>query len=183
VRQAREVWSRLDIVVISAGIEGVAAPLHEWSEVDFDDVIAVNLRGAFLVMKHTIPWLLEGGGGSIVNVASAAGLVGAASLAGYCSSKGGVIQLARAAAIDYAARNIRVNSVCPGVVDTPMTRREFARRPQGQPGLSTAEKMDNLLNRACGPEEVAEAILFLCGARAPFVLGTELIIDGGKLTR
>lgn len=183
VRQAREQFKHLSAVVISAGTEGVDAPLHELPEEAFDRVIAINLRGAFLVMKYTIPWLLAGVGGTIVNVASAAGMVGAATMAGYCSSKGGVIELARVAAIDYATQGIRVNTVCPGNVNTPMMRRAFGKRPAGVAGLSTMEKMDNLVNRACEPEEVAEAILFLSSERAPFMMGTELVIDGGKLTR
>lgn len=183
VRQARAEFDQLNIVVISAGIGGIEAPLHEMPEEGFDEVIAVNLRGAFLVMKYTIPWLLGSGGGNVVNVASAAGLVGAATLGAYCASKGGVIQLARVAAIDYAMQGIRVNSICPGNVDTPMLRQDFAKRKAALGGLSTAEKMDNLVNRACDAHEVAEAILFLCGNRAPFILGSELVIDGGKLTR
>lgn len=183
IHWARHEYGQLDSVVISAGIAGPEAPLHELPDDGFDQVIAVNLRGAFLIMKHTIPWLLEGGGGNIVNVASAAGLVGAPTMAAYCASKGGVIQLARVAAIDYAMQGIRVNSICPGNVDTPMLRQDFAKRRAAQAGLSTAEKMDNLVNRAADAHEVAEAILFLCSDRAPFILGTELVIDGGKLTR
>lgn len=183
VNQARKAFNHLDSVVISAGIEGTSASLHEVSEADFDQVNAVNLRGTFLVMKYTIPWLLEGGGGNIVNVASAAGMVGAGTMAAYCSAKGGVIQLARVAAIDYAMQGIRVNSVCPGCVDTPMMRRSLAKPSTAVEGVSTLEQMDNLVNRACDPHEVAEAILLLSGDRAPFILGSELVIDGGKLTR
>ncbi len=183
VAQARQAFGRLDCVVNSAGIEGQDAPLHEIPEEAFDRVLAVNLRGPFLVMKYTIPWLLENGGGSVVNVSSAAGLVGAATMAAYCSSKGGLIQLGRVAAIDYALQGVRVNTVCPGVTDTPMMRRELARRPANVRGLSTLDNLDNLVQRVCDPVEVAEAILFLCGDRAPFVIGTEFVIDGGKLTR
>ncbi len=183
VVQARNQFKKLNIVVNSAGIEGVSAPLHELSVEDFDEVISVNLRGIFLVMKYTIPWLLESGGGSIVNVASAAGMVGAAMMSAYCSAKGGLIQLDRVAAIDYAVKGIRVNSICPGNVDTPMMRREFSTRPNGAPGLSTFEKMDNLVNYACDPIEIAETILFMSGDRAHFMIGTEVVVDGGKLTR
>jgi NAD(P)-dependent dehydrogenase (short-subunit alcohol dehydrogenase family) len=183
VEKAREDFVRLDCVVNSAGVEGQDALLHEMSEESFDHVVAVNLRGPFLVMKYTIPWLLACGGGSIVNVASAAGMVGATTMAAYCSSKGGLVQLSRVAAIDYAQQGIRVNTVCPGVVDTPMMRRELARRPANVRGLSTLENLDNLVGRVANASEVAEAILFLCGGRAPFIIGTELVIDGGKLTR
>jgi NAD(P)-dependent dehydrogenase (short-subunit alcohol dehydrogenase family) len=134
-------------------------------------------------MKYAIPWLLESGGGSIVNVASAAGLVGAATLAGYCSAKGGVIQLGRVAAIDYAQQGIRVNTVCPGLTDTPMLRRELARRPAGAAGLSSLGNLDNLVNRVCDPHEIAEGILFAASDRSSFMIGSELVIDGGKLTR
>jgi NAD(P)-dependent dehydrogenase (short-subunit alcohol dehydrogenase family) len=183
MRQARETFPRLNCLVNSAGVEGEDAPLHAMSEAAFDRVISVNLRGAFLLMKYAIPWILAGGGGSVVNVASAAGMVGAATMAAYCSSKGGLIELGRVAACDYAMQGLRVNTVCPGVTDTPMMRRELVRRPAGVGGLSTLDKIDNLINRACDAHEVAEAILFLSSDRAPFVLGTELVIDGGKLTR
>ena len=143
----------------------------------------MNLKGAFLLFKYVIPWLLESGGGTIVNVASAAGMVGAPFMAAYCSAKGGVIQLTRVAAIDYALKGIRVNSICPGVTDTPMLRREFARRPEGYAGLSTAAKLDNLVQRMADASEIAEAVLFLASDRSSFAVGTELVIDGGKLTR
>ena len=183
VQQARQAFPRLNCLVNSAGVEGEDAPLHKMSEAAFDRVVSVNLRGAFLLMKYAIPWILEGGGGSVVNVASAAGMVGAATMAAYCSSKGGLIELGRVAACDYAMQGLRVNTVCPGVTDTPMMRRELVRRPAGVGGLSTPDKIDNLINRSCDAHEVAEAILFLSSDRAPFVMGTELVIDGGKLTR
>jgi NAD(P)-dependent dehydrogenase (short-subunit alcohol dehydrogenase family) len=183
VRLARQTFTRIHCLVISSGISEQAAPIHQLPEEEFDRVIAVNLRGPFLIMKYIVPWLLESGGGSIVIVGSAAGMVGAPMLPAYCSSKGGVIQMARVAAIDYATAGIRVNSICPGAIDTPLFRWALEHRPRGVPGLSTADTVDNLVNRVGNPYEVAEAILFLCSDRAPFIIGSELVIDGGKLTR
>ena len=173
---AKKKFGRLDVLVCNAGIEGKNALLHEYSETEFDRVISVNLKGAFLTMKYAIPWMLAGGGGAIVVMASPLGMVVVPRFAPYTSSKGGVIQLSRAAAIDYAEMGIRVNCVCPGVVDTPMTQRDIELN-------GPVEKWDNLVNRMASVEEIAEAVLFLAGPRASFAYGSVLVVDGGKTIR
>lgn len=175
VRWARAAVPQLNLAVHSAGVEGKSAPLVEMSLHDFDTVIAINLRGTFLVMQGLLPWMLEAGGGAYVNVASPLGLVGAPGAAAYCASKGGVIQLTRVAAIEYSRRGVRVNCVCPGIADTPMTARDIA-------ASGPLERYDNLLQRMATPEEIAEAILFLTSPAASFIVGSALIVDGGKLT-
>jgi NAD(P)-dependent dehydrogenase (short-subunit alcohol dehydrogenase family) len=176
VRTAREQFEHLDILVCNAAIEGKQAMLHELSEEEFDEVISVNLRGTFLTMKHAIPWMLEKGGGTVVTVSSALGVVGAPQAAAYLASKGGIIQLTRAAAMDYSDLGLRINCVCPGIVDTPMTDRQLEIS-------GPLEKYDNLLNRMATPEEIAEAILFLASPQSSFVVGSVFIVDGGKTTR
>ncbi len=174
--RARGEFERLDVLVCNAGIEGKNCLLHEYNEADFDRVIAVNLKGPFLTMKHAIPWILEGGGGTIVVVASPLGMVVVPKFAAYTSSKGGVIQLSRAAAIDYAEMGIRVNCVCPGVVDTPMTQRDIDLN-------GPVERWDNLVNRMASAGEIADTILFLAGPRSTFAYGSVLVVDGGKTIR
>ena len=164
----------LDVLVNAAGIGSTTTapetPLDVW-----EDVFAVNARGTFLCCKHAIPGMAERGGGSIVNVASVAALVGLRNRAAYCASKGAVVALTRALAVDHVADGIRVNAVCPGTVDTPWVRRLVedagesldalrARQPIGRLGL---------------PEEIADAVAYLASDAAAFVTGTTLVIDGG----
>ncbi len=172
----RRQFERLDVLVCNAGIEGKNLLLHEYTEAEFDHVVSVNLKGAFLTMKYAIPWMLEGKGGSIVVVASPLGMVVVPKFAAYTSSKGGVIQLSKAAAIDYAEMGIRVNCVCPGVVDTPMTQRDIDLN-------GPVERWDNLVNRMASAGEIADAILFLAGPRSTFAYGSVLVVDGGKTIR
>jgi NAD(P)-dependent dehydrogenase (short-subunit alcohol dehydrogenase family) len=179
VRALRE-WAqaraaRLHVVVHSAGIEGPTLNLLDLPLEDFDEVVAVNLRGTFLVMQALLGWMATTGGGALVNVASPLGLVGAPGAAAYCASKGGVIQLTKVAAIEYSQRGLRVNCVCPGIVDTPMTARGLAE-------TGPLERYDNLLQRMASAEEIAETILFLASPAASFIVGSALIVDGGKLT-
>jgi NAD(P)-dependent dehydrogenase (short-subunit alcohol dehydrogenase family) len=176
IETAQKEFAKLDVLVCNAGIEGKNALLHEYSEDDFDRVIAVNLKGPFLTMKHAIPWMLASGGGTIVVVASPLGQVVVPEYAAYTSSKGGAIQLSRAAAIDYAAKGIRVNCVCPGVVDTPMTTRDIELH-------GPVDRWDNLVNRMASAEEIAESILFLASSRSSFAYGSVLVVDGGKTIR
>ena len=176
VLEAKRDFGKLDVLVCNAGIEGKNLLLHEYTEAEFDKVISVNLKGPFLTMKYAIPWMLEGGGGTIVVVASPLGMVVVPKFAAYTSSKGGVIQLSRAAAIDYAEMGIRVNCVCPGVVDTPMTQRDIDLN-------GPVERWDNLVNRMASAAEIADAILFLAGPRSSFAYGSVLVVDGGKTIR
>lgn len=126
-------------------------------------------------MKHEIPRMLERGGGAIINCASVAGLVGFRNLPAYCASKGGVVELSRATALEYAASGIGVNAVCPGVIRTPMVERIVAGDPQAEAQLTAMEP----IGRMGEPEEIAASVLWLCSDGASFVTGHALAVDGG----
>src|SRR2546427_1635190 len=173
-KQVAAAMPGLDVLVNVAGIGSTTTapetPLDVW-----EDVFAVNARGTFLCCKHAIPGMAERRRGSIVNIASVAALVGLPNPAAYCASKGAVVALTRAPAVDHVADGIRVNAVCPGTVDSPWVRRLVedagesldalrARQPMGRLGL---------------PEEIADAVAYLASDAAAFVTGTTLVIDGG----
>ena len=144
----------------------------------WDQVFAVNVRGAFLACKYTIPHMLATGGGVIVNIASVAGLVGIRNRAAYCASKGAIISLTRAVAVDHVQQNIRCNCICPGTVGSPWVGRLLAAAPD--PAAEEAALIARQPMRRLGtPEEVARAALYLASDDAAFVTGTALVIDGG----
>jgi NAD(P)-dependent dehydrogenase (short-subunit alcohol dehydrogenase family) len=179
---ADEIWETLQglhILVNAAGVI-LRATVVETDEAEWDHVLDVNLKGTFLMSKVALPWMAQSGGGSIVNISSGWGLVGGRKAAAYCASKGGVILLTKAMALDHASQNIRVNCVCPGDTDTPMLRDEA--RQMGQP-IETFLKdaADRPLGRLGTPEEVAQAVLFLAGESSNFITGTTLVVDGGGL--
>ncbi|HEX9638493.1 MAG TPA: SDR family NAD(P)-dependent oxidoreductase [Acidobacteriota bacterium] len=179
VRAAAASWGRLDILVNSAGIIRRATVL-ETSETEWDQVMAVNLKSIFLLSKQSIPVMVAGGGGSIVNVASGWGLAGGPRAAAYCASKGAVVQLTKAMAIDHGPDRIRVNCVCPGDTDTPMLRAEAAQL--GEPiERFLGAAAERPLRRIGRPEEIARAALFLASDAASFVTGAALVVDGGGL--
>jgi NAD(P)-dependent dehydrogenase (short-subunit alcohol dehydrogenase family) len=159
----------------NAGIEGEAAKIADLTEEGFDRVIAVNLRGVYLGMKYTLPHMVAGGGGSIVNTASIAGMVGVRGSAGYCAAKAGVIALTRVAALEYARHNVRVNCICPGAIDTPMVE-----RITGEGGMDPkALRRVSILGRVGRPEEIARMALFLASDESSFATGAPFIVDGG----
>lgn len=164
----------VDVLVNVAGIGSTTnapdTPLDVW-----EDVFAVNARGTFLCCKHAIPSMIERGGGSIVNVASVAALVGLRNRAAYCASKGAVVALTRALAVDHVGDGIRVNAVCPGTVDSPWVRRLVEEAGESLDELRARQP----LGRLGMPEEIAEAIAYLASDAAAFVTGTVLVIDGG----
>jgi meso-butanediol dehydrogenase / (S,S)-butanediol dehydrogenase / diacetyl reductase len=164
----------VDILVNVAGIGSTTnAPdttLEAWEQ-----VFAVNARGTFLTCKHAIPGMAARGGGSIVNVASVAALVGLKNRAAYCASKGAVVAFTRALAIDHVADGIRVNAVCPGTVDSPWVRRLVEDAGDSLESLRARQPMGRLGE----PREIAESILYLASDQAAFVTGTALVIDGG----
>lgn len=165
---------RLDIAVNNAGIGGSGVPLAQIGEDSFDRVIATNLKGVWQCMRHEIPVLLRGGGGTIVNMASAMGLIGRANSADYIAAKHGVVGLTRAAALEYSASGIRVNAVCPGVIDTPLIQSRA-----GQPGFLEGLTALHPIGRLGHSGEVVDAILWLASAQASFVTGIALPVDGG----
>ena len=163
---------RLDVLINAAGIGGGSAPTADYSEADFDRVIATNLKGVFLCMKHALVEMLRTGGGAIVNIASILGLVGMPQTPAYSAAKGGVVQLTKVAALDYASRNIRVNCICPGIIDTPML--------QGVPAAGRQQLVGQQpIGRLGRAEEVAAAVVFLASDASAFTTGAVFAVDGG----
>ena len=170
--QVTQAMASVEVLVNAAGI-GSTTDAPNTSVELWDDVFAVNARGTFLCCKHAIPGMKARGGGAIVNIASVAGLVGLKNRAAYCASKGAVIALTRALAVDHVADGIRVNAVCPGTVDTPWVQRLVNEAGESLDALRARQPMGRLGT----PEEVADAVLYL--ATAEFATGTILTVDGG----
>ncbi len=168
-------FGRIDGAFNNAGVEGDTANTVRWTEEAFDRTIAINLKGVWLCMKYQIPAMLASGGGSIVNTASAAGLVGSRGLSGYAASKHGVVGLSKVAAVEFSRKGVRVNAVCPGMIDTPMLDRllSFVKVP----------KETTLLQQPIGrfgePEEIGEAVAWLLSDAASLVTGVAMPVDGG----
>ena len=177
VRDEAQVAAATDGLDVLANVAGVGSttnapdtPLEVW-----EDVFAVNARGTFLCCKHAIPSMVTRGGGAIVNMASIAGMVGLPNRAAYCASKGAVIALTRALAIDHVKQGIRVNAVCPGTVDSPWVRRLVEEVGESLDALRARQPMGRLGTT----EEIARAVLYLASDDAAFVTGTAFAIDGG----
>ena len=167
-------YGRLDYAFNNAGIEIEQGKLADGNEAEFDAIMGVNVKGVWLCMKHQIPLLLAQGGGAIVNTSSQGGVTGFPGQAAYIACKHAVIGLTRTAAIDYAAKNIRINAVCPGVIRTPMAE-DLMRR---DPSLEKELVRDIPAGRLGKPEEIANAVLWLCSPQASFVDGHALLVDG-----
>ena len=171
-----EAFGRLDFAFNNAGVEQPLTATADLTEKEWDRIVDINLRGVFLCMRHEIPLMLEQGGGVIVNTSSGAGVKGFAGQAAYCAAKHGVVGLTRAAALDYAKANIRVNAVCPGIIETPMMDRFSGGTPEGRARVIAQEPV----GRMGKPEEIAAAVVWLCSDAAAFVVGHAMIIDGGQ---
>jgi NAD(P)-dependent dehydrogenase (short-subunit alcohol dehydrogenase family) len=179
IDQTAKRFGGLDIVYNNAGIEGEGGFLAQLSEDAFDRVIAINLRGVWLGMKYALPHLIQRGGGVIINTASVAGMVAIKGAAHYCAAKAGVISLTRVGAIEYGRYNIRVNCICPGVIDTPM-----AQRVSEEGGVTSQDNNRlSVLGRVGTAEEIARTALFLASDDAGFATGAPFIIDGGWIAR
>ncbi|MQA84293.1 MAG: SDR family oxidoreductase [Streptosporangiales bacterium] len=179
VEQAVSWFGGLHHAFNSAGIEGKLAKTAAYSEEDWQAVIDVNLTGTWLAMRAELNHMASNGGGSVVNVASVAGLVGSHGMPAYTASKHGVVGLTKAAALEYASANVRVNAVCPGIVATPMVDRMTANRSDLRDRLVAQEPV----GRPAEPEEIAQCVLWLCSDRASYVTGHAMAVDGGFVAR
>jgi NAD(P)-dependent dehydrogenase (short-subunit alcohol dehydrogenase family) len=177
IQTAVDRWGKLDCALNNAGIEGdVFVPTADYSESTWDQVIAINLTGVFLSMKYEIRQMLQNGGGAIVNMSSVAGLVGGPVGIAYYASKHGVVGMTRAAAIEYGKLGIRVNAVCPAVIETDMAHRGFDQMWERLAGMHP-------IGRIGKAGEVADAVVWLCSDHASFVTGHALPVDGGRVAQ
>jgi NAD(P)-dependent dehydrogenase (short-subunit alcohol dehydrogenase family) len=174
-----ERYGRLDYACNNAGIEGTIVPLVEASEAQWDTIMGINLKGTWLCMKAEVPPMREQGGGAIVNVASVAGMIGFPGLGPYVATKHGMIGLSKTAAMEHAQDHIRVNVVCPGLIDTAM-----ADRFTGGPQTDVEQFIMSLkpMRRRGTSAEVAETIVWLCSDAASYVTGHSMVVDGGLMT-
>ena len=174
-------YGTIDIVCNDAGIE-LIRPLIQTTEEEWNNVLDTNLKGMFLVSKFALPHLIKKKKGSIINIASQLGLVGLERWAAYCASKGGVIMLTKAMAVEYGTYGIRVNCICPGAIETPMMERELALDKNPEEAKKHFISL-HPIGRLGKPEEIAEAALFLASDRSSFITGSALVVDGGFTTR
>ncbi len=174
VQEAVTRYGRLDIAVNNAAIDPEVAPEAEWDEAAMARVLGVNVQGVFLCLKHEIAQMLAQGSGAIVNLASAAGVVGVANKPAYTASKHAVVGLTKASALQYASRGIRINAVCPGAVDTQMLQENL-----GGGVDKSLVGANHPIGRLASAEDIARAVLWLCSEDAGYVLGHALVVDGG----
>jgi NAD(P)-dependent dehydrogenase (short-subunit alcohol dehydrogenase family) len=181
VNNAISTYGRLDFAFNNAGfITTRVLPMIDYTEAEFDRTISVNLKGVWFCMQYEIRQMLKQGGGAIVNTASTAGLVGLKFFPAYSASKHGVVGLTRAAALEYAQENIRINAICPGLVKTSMVE-EMDKNIEGFKAMCMDPSLTPM-GRIAMPEELAEAVVFLCSDKASFVTGHAMSVDGGYIT-
>jgi NAD(P)-dependent dehydrogenase (short-subunit alcohol dehydrogenase family) len=172
-------FERIDVLVNNAGIGGVNKPTHEVTEAEWDQLMAVNVKGVFFCVKHVIPYMKKDGGGSIINLSSIYGLVGAGDVPPYHASKGAVRLMTKNDALLYAADKIRVNSVHPGFIWTPLVEKLGNELPGGAAGYRKLLDSKHPIGHVGEPDDVAWAIVYLASDESKFMTGSELIIDGG----
>jgi NAD(P)-dependent dehydrogenase (short-subunit alcohol dehydrogenase family) len=171
-----EAFGRLDFAFNNAGSEQAITAAADLSEQEWDRILDINLRGVFLCMKYEIPLMQRNGGGVIVNTSSGAGVKGFKGQAAYAAAKHGVIGLTKSAALDYASQNIRVNAVCPGIIETSMMDRFTGGTTEGRERVIAQEPV----GRMGKPDEIASAVVWLCSDPAAFVIGHAMVLDGGQ---
>ena len=172
-------FNKIDTLFNNAGIEQPVTPSHKVDVKIFDKIISINLKGVFLCSKHALPIMMEKKSGAIVNNSSISAFANVGGNIGYASSKGGVMSLTRVLAVEYAKYNIRVNAVCPGVIDTPMNERNL-KRAVNKSQLIKKWKTVTPLGRVASPYELAQTVLFLSSNMSSFVTGVGLLVDGGR---
>ena len=171
-----ETFGRLDFALNNAGVEQPIMAAADIKVEEWNRIVDIDLRGVFLCMKYEIPLMLKQRGGAIVNTSSGAGVKGIAGQAAYCAAKFGVVGLTKAAALDYAKSDIRINAICPGIIETPMMDRFSGGTPEGRARVIAQEPV----GRMGKPEEIAAAVVWLCSPAAAFVVGHTMVIDGGQ---
>jgi NAD(P)-dependent dehydrogenase (short-subunit alcohol dehydrogenase family) len=179
INEVADAFGGLDVLVNNAGISGAPTPTDQVSEADWDHVQAVNVKGVFFGTKHAIPHLRAAGGGSIINLSSIAGLIGVGNLAPYHASKGAVRLMSKNDAITYAAEGIRVNSVHPAYIWTPMVEHHLRATSDDLDAAKAAAGAVHPVGHMGEPDDIAWGVVYLASDEAKFVTGTELVIDGG----
>ena len=175
VEETVAAFGRLDAAYNNAGVQSPAMEIADVSSEEYDRVTDINLRGVWNCMKHELRQMREQKGGAIVNCSSIGGLIGLPGRATYHATKHGVIDLTRSAALEYAARGIRINAVCPGTINTPIVEKMLANEPEAMKEILR----DQPIGRLGRPQEIASAVLWLCSPGASFVIGHALVVDGG----
>jgi NAD(P)-dependent dehydrogenase (short-subunit alcohol dehydrogenase family) len=176
--EIRRAFGKIDVLVNNAGISGASRPTHEILEEEWDRVMAVNVKGVFFCTKHVIPSMREAGGGSIINLSSIYGIIGAPDVPPYHASKGAIRSMTKTDALLYARENIRVNSVHPGFIWTPMVEEHLKSQGSVEEGRRALDAL-HPVGRVGEPDDIAYAILYLASDEAKFVTGSELVVDGG----
>lgn len=175
-------FGRLDVLCNNAGIDGDMGPLVEMSLENFERVLAVNLRGVFLGMRYAIPAMLATGGGSIINVASVAALVAFPGSTAYAASKAGVLGMTRVAAAEYGSAGVRVNAICPGIIETPMLSDLGTAAPEVYAQIVSHGESVAPMKRLGRSDEIASLAVYLAGAESSFLTGAAIPVDGGYVT-
>lgn len=179
IEQTRQAYGALHLVSNNAALGAPNKPVTDLSEEEWDRCMAVTLRGVWLSMKYQLPLIEASGGGAIVNVASVSGLRGEPLQSVYTAAKGGVIALSKTVAVEYAKRGIRVNTVCPGGINSGGMAFYLKKMPEMRERALNAHAMGRLAE----PEEIADAVVYLCSERASFITGHDLVVDGGVMVR
>ena len=174
VKHAVDRYGRLDVAFNNAGINIGVVPIADVEDAQWERIVAINLTGVFLCMKHEIPAMKRSGGGSIVNTASVGGVIGTAGVTAYCATKHGVVGLTKSAALDHIKDGIRINAVCPGGTYTAMLAEWFK-----DPEVERTAKAATPIGRMADPAEIARAVLFLTSEESSFMVGHALVVDGG----